>query len=178
MPSSETNRELKMYCCGCDSRTASLNANIFLLVTGCLYATVGTYGLNDTNPRTAATDENRVYIKAVVTIMTIQIIVASTAIWGLCTYRGWPVMLSLGWISTNMVLGTAGGFVVVFNTGNVVSLVKLVVALFFQINFFYAPMYGYINEHTKLKELKLSSEVTESGGAFSDKTENQSLEMV
>jgi magnesium-transporting ATPase (P-type) len=178
MPSSETNRELEMYCCGCDSRTASLNANIFLLVIGCLYAAVGTYGLNDTNPQTAATDEERVLVKAVVTLMAIQIIVTSTAIWGLCTYRGWPVMLSLGWLSTGMALGLVRGYVAVFAAGNVVALFSVVVALFFQANFFWMPMYSYINEHTKLKELKFSSEVTESGGAFSDKRENQSLEMV
>jgi hypothetical protein len=178
MPSSETNRELKIYCGGCDSRTASLNANIFMLVIGCLYAAVGTYGLNDTNPRTAATDEERVYVKAVVTLMAIQIIVTSTAIWGLCTYRGWPVMLSLGWISTGMVLGSASNFVLVFTTGNVVVLFKGVFALWFQSIFFWQPMHGFINEHTKLKELKFSSEVTESGGAFSDKTGNQILEMV
>jgi hypothetical protein len=148
-----------------------------MLVTACFYAAVGTYGLNDTS-RNAATDTERVYLKAVVSIMAIQIILSSTAIWGLCTYRGWPVMLSLGWMSMGIALGTAGGIGVVFMTGNVVVLLHVAVSLFIQLQFFWAPMNGYIKEYEKLKESKFSYEGAESGGAFPDKTETQSLEMV
>lgn len=178
MPSSQTNGELKTYCCGCDSRTASLNANVFLFAVGCLYATVGIYGINDPNPNSAPTDGELLYIKTFVGFMAIQLVVSGVAIWGLCTYRGWPVMLSLGWITTSMTLASIGGLVVTSMTGNPLPLVQVAIGLLIQTTFFFMPMYGYINEYEKLKEARFASEMAESGEDFAEKGNNASVEMV
>ena len=42
---------VKLYCCGCKSRTATIIALVFLLLGGCLYTAVGIAGLNDLRQR-------------------------------------------------------------------------------------------------------------------------------
>ena len=139
MPSST--EAMPKYCCGCDSRIATLNANIFMLVVGCLYFSVGLYGINDTNEKTAPTADERLYLKVVEVVTALLVIIAALAVWGACTYRGWPVMLSLGWTIINMTLTAIGSFLLVFDTGNLFALVGILIFLI-QFSCLFMPMYG------------------------------------
>ena len=130
------------YCCGCDSRIATLNANIFMLIVGGLYFAVGVYGLNDTNPKTAAAPDERLYLDIVLVVMSIQVIISALAIWGACTYQGWPVMLSLGWTSVNITLTFIGSFVGVFISGSMFLFIRGLILFLIQTSCLWMPQYG------------------------------------
>ncbi|CAJ1912079.1 unnamed protein product [Cylindrotheca closterium] len=167
---STSTETMPKYCCGCDSRIATLNANIFMLVFSCLYFAVGLAGLNDTNEKTKPNDAERIYLEIMEVITALFIIIAALAIWGACSYRGWPVMLSLGWTTVNMIITAITSFIVVFNTGSAFFLVRGFVMFLIQFSCLFMPMYGYVKEYEKLKELSVAQDME--GG------DKQNLELV
>ncbi|KAL3940879.1 MAG: hypothetical protein SGBAC_004674 [Bacillariaceae sp.] len=167
---STSTEAMPRYCYGCDSSIATLNANAFMLIVGGLYFTVGLYGLNDPNEKTAPNADERLYLEIMEVVTALQTIIAALAIWGACTYRGWPVMISLGWTTVNMILTAVGSFILVFTTGNAVALVQGIIISLVQFSCFVMPMNGYIREVEKLKEISVAHEM-ESGN-------KQNLEMI
>eukprot|EP00980_Cylindrotheca_fusiformis_P031218 scaffold26002_cov215-Cylindrotheca_fusiformis.AAC.2 len=178
MPQPEDTQQLKRYCCGCGSRTSALIANVFKLVIGSLYFIVGIYGLNDTNPKTAPNAEERIFLRAVIGMMSIEVIVSCTAIWGLCTYRRWPVMLSLVLVVLQMLIGFVLSILAAVYTESPSFLIRMLVAYFISYFFFYMPMYGYINEYERLKALRFGCEIIQSEDDVSHEADKESLEMV
>lgn len=156
----ENDTETMPNCCGCDSRIASRSANIFMLVVASLYFIGDLVRLNDTNVHTAPDEDERLHLKLSLSVTVIQIIINSLAIWGAHTYRGWPVMLSLGWIAVNMIiLMLASIFAAVYGTGGLAALVKGTVIVLIQFSFMLWPMYEYIQEYEKLEEIATGKEV-------------------
>mmetsp|Transcript_38206 Transcript_38206/g.92453 ORF Transcript_38206/g.92453 Transcript_38206/m.92453 type:complete len:168 (-) Transcript_38206:132-635(-) len=164
-----TIEDMPKYCCGCcDSRTAALTANILSLMVGILYFVVGILALS--GPSSADKADERLTDQTLVGLSAMQIIINALATWGACTYRGWPMMLSLGWISVGMSLLAIGSFVAVVTTEDTSFLLRGVFVLVFQWALFWMPMYGYVCEYEKLKEIAVAREM-EMGG-------KQNLEMV
>ncbi|CAJ1912042.1 unnamed protein product [Cylindrotheca closterium] len=156
----ENDTETMPNCCGYDSRIASRSANIFMLVVASLYFIMDLVSLNDTDINTAPSEDERIHIKLSLSVTTIQIIVNSLAIWGAHTYRGWPIMLSLAWIAVNMILLILGSiFAAVYGTGGLAVIIKGTVIVLIQFSFMLWPMYEYIEEYDKLKEIAVGQEV-------------------
>ena len=130
------------YCCGCNSRIATLFANILLLITGCLYFGVG---LSDINSKTKPNVDERLFLEGVLVVTAIQFTIAALAIWGACNYRGWPVMLSLGWATVNMILVVIGSVVNVFISGSLSRLVIGLIGFLIQFSCIWMPQYGTYN---------------------------------
>ena len=137
-----TTRTTTLYCCGCHSRTSTIIVNAILLVVGCLYVVVCVAGLTDTSSSSAPTESEQTYIESVLIALLIQIVVASVALWGACTYRGWPVMIILAWVSISIVINFAN-MILAMNP-------LLIVGIFLQAYLFWMPMFGYLSDFENL----------------------------
>ena len=156
----EENTETMPNCCGCDSRIASRTANIVMLLVSSIYIIYDLIRIHDTDPNTAPEDDELLYLKIMMSVSAIQIIVNALAIWGTNTYRDWPVMVSLGWISIYMIILTLISiFSAIFGAGGLSVLIEGTIIVLIQFSFMFWPMYEYIQEYEKLKDLAVAHEV-------------------
>ena len=90
---------------------STILANLFLLALTCLYTAasrIGLFDLSDDDDHRAP-EKEKMYLNFVLTFTILQAIVSILAIYGACTYRVWPVRLSLGLVSINLFLTILGG---------------------------------------------------------------------
>jgi hypothetical protein len=143
---------IKRYCCGCTSRTSTIIAASFLLLGGCLYLVVGIFALSDHTSANAPTEDERVMLQMLIPAMVLQITFSSLAIWGACTYRGWPVRCCRLWMSILLALNFAGMIISVNPF--------MLVGLLLQFVLFWMPMYGYGLDYETLKAASREYEVS------------------
>ena len=155
---------VKLYCCGCKSRTATIIALVFLLLGGCLYTAVGIAGLNDLRQRaegegyysydnyfTRKEDENeRLILRFVASIAILQVVVSIASIWGVCTYRVFPVKIALGLVTIGLIFGFSAMVLKLITEGLdfVFNAMFMFIGFAIQYYFIFLPLRGFVTEYS------------------------------